>query len=557
MTGVLFLGILLYMYIREVPSPRKHGPAITYVQLVEGQRNPNTGKVETRILHSFGRKDRLDLDQIRRLAGQLSQYLDGGERPDLLSGLEIAHTWDFGGPYLLDAIWRELGLDRFFLGALEERSFERPVERALFALVAHRALVPGSKLACSRWAGEQAFIPGLERGGEELAPQHLYRAMDSLFAAMPELQDHLYFQVTDLLNADVSVLFYDTTTVSFYLDEADPEGGLRRRGHSKKKRDDLPQVVMALAINREGLPVRHWVFPGNYADQATVEQVVRDLQGLRPRQFLFVGDRGLVSQGNLDWLESRRLKYLLGCRLRSDAVVDQVALGIRGRYRPVRAGVGVKETTVTEGGRTVRYLLCRDEARAEHDAQVRQAILAALAAELAGSRSEERHTKKACKLLSQPGYARYLRELAGGGLRIDRGKVREEERLDGKYVLLTNDLDLPGEELVLGYRDLWRAERAFRSMKSVLDIEPVYHRTPERITAHVHLCVLAYLLCRVVENRTGESWELLREKLPRISLSQIETERATVLQTKRLRPSEQELFKSCGVTPPPRIVEIR
>jgi len=90
-------------------------------------------------------------------------------------------------------------------------------------------------------------------------------------------------------------------------------------------------------------------------------------------------------------------------------------------------------------------------------------------------------------------------------------------------------------------------------MKSVLDIEPVYHRTPERITAHVHLCVLAYLLCRVVENRTGESWKLL----PQISLSQIETERATVLQTKRLRPSEQELFKNGGVTPPPRIVGIR
>lgn len=103
---------------------------------------------------------------------------------------------------------------------------------------------------------------------------------------------------------------------------------------------------------------------------------------------------------------------------------------------------------------------------------------------------------------------------------------------------------------------MYLAERAFRSMKSVLAIEPVYHRT-ERITAHVHLCMLAYLLTRVVENRTGESWELLGEKLERLSLAELETDRATVLKTKRLTASEADIFKSCGVGPPPKIVTIR
>src|SRR4028119_1107205 len=116
--------------------------------------------------------------------------------------------------------------------------------------IAPRASAPAaaSRLACSRWAGASAWIPGLASGGADLDVQHLYRAMDFLHGAMPELQEHLYFQVTDLLSADVSVLFYDTTSVSFYLDEADPEGGLRRHGHSKKKRPDLPQIVVALAI---------------------------------------------------------------------------------------------------------------------------------------------------------------------------------------------------------------------------------------------------------------------------------------------------------------------
>ena len=545
------------MYLREVTSPRKQGPDAVYLQLVEGVRHPKTGKVHTRILHSFGRVDQLDTERIRRLVNQLLRYLEEGRRPDLPFGVEITHTWDFGGPYPLDALWRELKLDRFFTQALAERSFEQPVERALFTLVAQRALAPASKLAATRWAGGRAWIPGLEGGGKDFEAQHFYRAMDFLFEAMPSLQQHLYFQVTDLLNADVSVLFYDTTSVSFYLEEADPADdpeGLRRYGYSKKKRPDLPQIVVALALNREGLPVRHWVFPGDQADVTTVERVITDLRGLRPRRFVFVGDRGLVSQENLDYLESRRLPYLLGCKLRGDEVVAERVLALRGRYRPVAEGLGVKETTVSEGGRTVRYLLCRDEARAAHDARLRAGIVSALEAELASSRSRERHTRKSCRLLSRPRYARYLRELKDGGLRLDRAKIRREERLDGKWVLMTNELELPAEELVRGYRDLWLAERAFRTMKSVLEIEPVYHRTPERITAHVHLCVLAYLLTRVVENRAQESWELARERLERISLARIEGGQAAVLETKRLTPAEQEFLKKCGVAPPPRIV---
>ncbi len=560
------------MYLREVTSPRKSGPDAVYLQLVEGERD-ESGRVRTRILHSFGRKDQLDLGQVRRLVGQLTRYLAAEETPDLLDGLEIAATWDYGGPYVLDALWRELELDRFFARALEERAFEQPLERSLFALVAQRALAPGSKLAASRWTGGRAWIPGLADGGAGLEVQHLYRAMDVLAAAMPALGEPLYFQVTDLLNADVSVRFYDTTSVSFYLEEADQdvledgaEGaereervGLRRYGHSKKKkkRPDLPQIIVALAINRDGLPVRHWVFPGNRADKTTAREVVSDLMGLRPRRFLFVGDRGMVSAANLDWLESRRLPYLLGCPLRSDEVVSEHVLGLRGRYRPVREGLGVKETVLSEGGRSVRYLLCRDEARARHDARTREQILERLERELATHKgATERHTKKSCELMSKSGYPRYLRELKDGGLRIDRTAIAAEARLDGKSVLMTNDLDLPAEELVAGYRDLWRAERAFRSMKSVLEIEPVFHRTPERITAHVHLCVLAYLLTKVVENRTGESWEQARERLERITLTKIESERATVLQTTRLGAQEKAFLNGCGVAEPPRILQL-
>lgn len=544
------------MYLREVVSPRKRAPDARYLQLVEGERD-DQGRVQTRILHSFGRTDQLDLDQIRRLVGQLSRYLDPAA-PTTGAGLEVTGTWSFGGTHLLDSLWRELALDRFFSHALEARSFARPVERALFALVCHRALAPASKLACSRWAGASAWIPGLERGGAELDVQHLYRAMDFLHGAMPELQEHLYFQVTDLLSADVSVLFYDTTSVSFEVEDADPEGGLRRHGYSKKKRPDLPQIVVGLAINRDGIPVRHWIYPGNRIDVSTVEEVTRDLLGLRPRRFLFVGDRGMVSQANLDFLESRRLGYLLGCPLRTDPALEKHVLSLRGRYRPVREGLGVKETRLTDGGRTLRYLLCFSEARAERDARSRAAVLERLRAALADRRKGAASvgTRASHALLSKPGYARYLVKTPDGKLRIDPARVAAAARHDGKYVLMTNELDLPAEELVLGYRDLWKAERAFRTMKSVLDVEPVQHRTAERITAHVHICVLAYLLARIAENRAQAGWEQIRERLEKISLTRLTTDRASILQTKALTRDERDFLNCFKVQPPPKILQV-
>jgi hypothetical protein len=544
------------MYLREVVSPRKRGPDTRYLQLVEGERDAK-GRVQTRILHSFGRTDQLDLAQIRRLVDQLGRYLDPDASP-AVSGLDVTRTWAIGGTHLLDSLWRELRLDQFFSHALEGRAFAQPVERAIFALVAHRALAPASKLACSRWAGASAWIPGLERGGAELGVQHLYRAMDFLHGAMPGLQEHLYFQVTDLLSADVSVLFYDTTSVSFHLDEADPEPGLRRHGYSKKKRPDLPQIVVGLAINRDGIPVGHWIYPGNRIDVTTVEEVTRDLLGLRPRRFLFVGDRGMVSQANLDFLESRRLGYLLGCPFRTDPALEARLLSLRGPYRPVREGLGVKEARITDGGRTLRYLLCRSEARAARDVRTRAAVVDRLKKVLADRKkgAASGDTRAGHALLSKPGYARYLVQAADGTLKIDPAKVAAAARYDGKYVLMTNELDLPAEELVQGYRDLWRAERAFRSMKSVLDLEPVQHRTTERITAHVHVCVLAYLLTRIAENRAQAGWEQIREQVERISLAELTTDRASVLQTKTLTRVERDLLNSCKALPLPRILQV-
>lgn len=143
-----------------------------------------------------------------------------------------------------------------------------------------------------------------------------------------------------------------------------------------------------------------------------------------------------------------------------------------------------------------------------------------------------------------------------GGLEIDWGRARDDERFDGKCVLMTNELDLEVGELMLGYRDMGRAERAFRSMKSVLDMEPVYHWTERRIVAHAHLCVLAYLLMRIAENRLGQSWPLVRGNLEKVTVGRLETACAAIFWVKSLKDSERQIWNSCGLDPPPETPQV-
>ena len=179
------------------------------------------------------------------------------------------------------------------------------------------------------WVGEEGYEQWLQddvriKGTESLELHHLYRAMDFLEANKAAIEESLYYRLADLLNLDVDLVFYDTTSLHFEIDDADAieqrgnvEAGqkryppLRKRGKSKNGRDDAPQLVVGLAVTRDGIPVRHWVFPGNTVDVTTVKQVKADLKGWRLSRCLFVGDAGMVSADNLKTLSRGGGRYIL------------------------------------------------------------------------------------------------------------------------------------------------------------------------------------------------------------------------------------------------------
>ena len=465
-----------------------------------------------------------------------------------------------GGAWVLRRLWERLGLKRALEKALQDRAFSSPVEWAIFAMVANRALAPTSKRAVEEWAKEDVAL-GNE---EEIKVQHLYRAMDFLLEHEEAIQREVFFATDDLLNllvpvsvvgVEVDLIFFDTTSSYFELDEEDEdEDGLRRYGHSKDKRGDLPQVVIGLAVTKEGIPVRSWVLPGNTQDVTTVEQVQRDLAGWRLGRCVWVMDRGMTSEENRVILRRAGGHYILGEKMRDGQPEHQAALSHPGRYRRIQENLKLKEVQVGEGTKRRRYVVVYNPEQAHRDRARRERILARLEQELEalGDLRGKRHTKAVCALRAHPAMGRYLKELKGGGLRIDRAKVRAEERLDGKYLLSSSDESLTAEEIVLGYKQLQEVERAFRSLKQTLELRPIYHRKEERIRTHVTLCWLALLL----ERESGWSWERARRVLERIHLLEVETQEGRILQRTELTEEQQELLKGLKVKPPPWVEKV-
>ena len=549
------------MYIRQIPGrARADGSRLAYLQLARKVRDPATGKVRDEVLYHFGRADRLDRNQIRRLIDSLARFLGPEERAATEAGLgaggaggglAVERSLSLGGPHVLDAVWRRLGLDRALAELLAERAYGRDVERLLFARVASRALAPRSKLALERWVGRKVAIPGLPAA----AVHGLYRAMDFLVDHGEALQRAVFFATASLLNLEVDLLFLDTTSAYVEVDDEDGDG-LRRFGHSRDHRPDRPQVVVALAVTRAGLPVRCWTLPGNTADAAVAEGVQRDLAGWRLNRVVWVMDRGMAGRGQRAALQRGGGHAVAGERLRAGGKEAEAALGRPGRYRRVRDNLEVKEVAVARGSEERRFVLVRNPDRAARDRERRTALLARLEAELARLGTDRRgrpHDKAVCALKSHPAYGRFVGELADGTLRLDRARVRAEERLDGKYLLSTTDPSLAAEEVALGYKQLPEVERAFRTLKHELDLRPLHHRLDQRIRAHVLLCWLALLLVRVIEAETGASWARAREELEDLAVVTLKGKDGAVEVTTGLTPAQHDLLKTLDI-PPPRPV---
>jgi len=544
------------MYVRTIKRKNKDGSEVEYIQLAHNTRHPEKGYSRAEVAYSFGRRDQLDMDAIKRLVSSLSRFISPEDAQQIEAesqGLKFISSKPAGGALLLKGLWDRLGINECLDKALNGRSFEAPVKNAIFAMVANRALSPSSKLAIEEWADKDVFLD-ME---EPVQIQHLYRSMDFLLEHEDAVQKNVFWATANLLNLTVDLLFFDTTNTYFEIDDPG-DSELKAYGKSKHKRDDLPQVTIGLAVTREGIPVRCWVLPGNQNDSKCVDQVQKDLNDWKLGNVIWAMDRGMTSEDNRRNLQRAGGHYVLGEKLRGTNINEE-ALNRGGRFKVIKDNLHIKEVYAGEDSGRRRFIIAYNPEQAEHDKKTRNRNLERITAELnAMSKfSEKKMLKAKYALLAHKSMGRYLKELKSGKLKIDKAKVKQDEKLDGKYLLSTSDKSLSPTDVALGYKQLMEVERAFRTLKSTLSLRPVYHTKDDRIRSHVLICWLALLLVRIAEVETELTWPKVRTELERLHLGNFWHKDGHILQYTELTHSQRKILKKLKIPIPKKVKSIK
>ena len=564
--------ILRAMFIKVTQSGCRR-----YAQLVESYRNED-GKPRQRTICTLGRLEAGgDVDT---LIASLQRARGLAPGTSTLDGLRFKEGRHAGDVWALSELWRSLGFDE--LASVWRRcKTEIDVLTCLRLMVFNRLCDPGSKLGVLRWLQTVALPVGFD-----LSPAHqdLLRAMDVLDEHSEQLSTKLALLMRPLIDQDLSVVFYDLTTVEV-TGQTDLAGDVRAYGRAKSGLVGR-QFMLSLVQTAEGLPIAHEVHPGNTAEAKTLLPMIRGLLARYPlKRVVLIADRGLLSVGNIEELGK------LQDRLKADG--RDVALEYILAVPAARYGDFAKDLRKLHDAQPSeqswcaqiqwqdrRLVVAHDPEGASRRAQARDKVIAELlqmgqqcSVTLDEQDESKRQGKKGRKgrPMSDSGTkARFYHAVKDAHLAhvikvdlkaelfsytIDEDKKRYLELLDGKLLLVTNT-GAPADEVVQRYKSLADIERGFKVLKSDIEIGPVYHRLPKRIRSHALVCFMALILYRVMRMRLkaakrSESPSTLLEQLRRIFQQTVQTaDGQTITGLTDINPVQKSLFAALELTPP-------
>ncbi|MFZ2344871.1 MAG: transposase [Candidatus Microthrix parvicella] len=318
---------------------------------------------------------------------------------------------------------------------------------------------------------------------------------------------------------------------------------------SHPPRDDLPQVVIGMAVTRTGIPIRVWSWAGNTNDQALIREVKDDLADWRLGHVIWVADRGFSSAENRRYLQRAGGNYIIGEKIGGNTEAALV-LARPGRFHEIRHNMRVKEVVSDDGAARDRFVICHNPEQAERNELIRTQLVDRLQEAIDGT-DQATHDERTKLATGLPGAVRrYLHTTKTGLLRVGKTAIRNEAKLDGKYLLRTADPSLSIEDIALGYKQLLEAERGWRDMKSTLDLRPVYHRLEDRIRPHVILCWLALLHIRIIETRTNQTWTNIRHQLDQMHLGTFTGAAGTIRRRTTTSTAQQKILAAVGLKEP-------
>lgn len=510
-------------------------------------------------------------DRLDNLITAISRHKEVLGILDLAKSISVEETFIYGPLLILEKLFSRFGID----DVLRRVGREHPrlgfdLRQVVFTEVACRFIRPGSKLKIfEHW--QDKLYP--EMTTSEMGLHQLYRTLDILHRHKEELEKDLFWCDRDLLNMEVDVVLYDLTTLHFESIREDM-GELRRFGYSKNKRTDCTQVVFGLLLDTEGIPLGFEVYPGNTFEGKTLKDIVKKMrQKFKIRRFIFVADRGIFSEGNLEEIrtgcgeeEQTQGEFIVGMKLgvfkkRHAEFYDT------SRFEWINEQLALYETKHNED----RCIITWSKARAERDQKSREDILMKIRKKLSLRKVNAK------TFVTNRNYQKYLTGLGEGGRpRLNEKAIAEEAIKDGFFGVVTNVSDMPAQEIVTNYKDLWMIEDAFGEIKGTLKARPVFHWQDRRIIGHLMICFLAYFCEAQLTKALRQKGFQLESKAidegiikPR-SLTVVEAMREicevraipVVIRGKRLwvrtdiAGNAAKLFQSIGLKIPPKVLNL-
>src|SRR5438445_10473718 len=419
-----------------------------------------------------------------------------------LSALRLCRPRQWGACWLALSLWEELGLDRFWAARLAPSRKGTRWDLVLLVLVAYRLLAPGSEWRLHREWFERSALADLLGADAGLSESHaLYRCHDRLLAHKQAVFDHLVGRWRDLFNASFDVLLYDLTSTYFEADPPFPEGDKRRHGYSRDHRGDCVQVIIALVVTPEGLPLAYEVLSGNTADSTTLKDfLARIVAQYAKARRIWLMDRGVPTEAVLAEMRAADppVQYLVGT---PKGRLTRLEKGLVDKpWHDARPGVQVK--LLPQDGEL--YVFAQSTDRVAKERAIRRRQLKRLwgrLKQLAGmklSREELLMRLGAARKQARTAWRLIAIEVAADSAalsyRLDRAKLRRARRREGRYLLRTNLTDDDPARLWGLYLQLVSVEEAFRNLKGDLAIRPIFHQDAARIEAHIFIAFLAYCL---------------------------------------------------------------
>ncbi len=501
---ILYFCGMAFLRIEKKPSG-------TYLRIIHSYKENGVPRHKT--LHSLGRVEDYPPEQLERIARKLLE-LSGVLLEDIVAeGFHEVNRVNYGYALIIKRLWKLFNMNEFAMGVMKRHKAKFDWMEVLQLMIAERLNEPGSKRR--NWLHQEEYI-GFKTTYDL---QHFYRTLDILSQEQERLKHHLYTQQRNLFSEKLDVIFYDVTTL-YFDSQIEKEGSLRKQGYNKDGKAHKTQIVLGLLVDKLRNPITYHIYEGNTYEGKTMIDALKKLrEEYKIDRVIVVADSAMIDKDNRAYMTEHQIDYILGDRLK--ILPEEIKQSLLDRSKHIRLvskdqGEELSYTSITYNGR--RIICTYSSKRAKKDAYEREKLV-----------------EKAQQWLVNPGqYKRANRKGAGRyicvdqnkkPLKLDEQKIKEDARYDGFKAIATST-DLPVEEVLAKYGDLYEVEHAFRTLKSQLEIRPIFHWTNKRIEGHIAMCFIAFTFLNYLRNKTQLQVQEIIKALDQMQLSVIKEDKS-------------------------------